>query len=853
MKRNREKTEEPFYFSLPRLIALGIVVILVCTVVASCFEAANLKHLAEEASETMMQQCMRFDKITAASRTKSLFRITDMLRDLRERLAANPALINDEYLEQYVDGLRISGIAVLDENGKLLASGYTRRFAGSSWNFSADRDFFPDVIEHPFEIYAERVSENGEYYDVAAVSRTDAKGVLVGFYHQPTGLISGTQSDMESMLTGIAIEHDGHYAITENNKIRATSDSEMKGKSMEESEVLQKLSEIPHDRRMHFISADRYYFGYHTISDSYALYVYYPLSTVLRHIFSTVGIAFAIYCLVCLCFFSVRNRMLYQSQRELRQSNEKLTESVKMLRSLETLYFSMFHVDLEKDTYSTVYLAPWLDGKIPMNETFETLTHIAAGEMVAEEFRAVMTGQVNHAYICEALHTRDSFYIDYQAVRGGAKIWCRLTVSAVTRSRNGVPKSVLILLQDVNEERSKEAAYQQAILKEAEEAKIANNAKSDFLRRVSHDVRTPLNGIRGYIDIAAEHPDDLELQKHCREGASVAVRALSDLVTGVLDMSRLEGGVIVPENRPFDLSVLLDEINTILRPLAREKNVRYEVLHNELPVNRLVGSPRYVSQIIMNITGNAVKYSKNGGYIRVNTVMTDRTDDTVSYEFICEDDGIGMSEEFQKHMFEPFTQEKVNARTAYEGAGLGLSIVKKLVDALGGSIACESEKDVGTAFRVRLTFRIDKTEKDDEANDKQSEKPLAGRNILVAEDNELNMDIACFVLEECGANVAKAWNGREAIELFSDSEDGFFDMIFMDILMPEAGGMEATRTIRALNRRDAETVPIAAMSANAFAEDIEQSRQAGMNDHIAKPIDKQKLIAVALRLMKSKR
>lgn len=357
------------------------------------------------------------------------------------------------------------------------------------------------------------------------------------------------------------------------------------------------------------------------------------------------------------------------------------------------------------------------------------------------------------------------------------------------------------------------------------------------------------------FDMAASHPDDPEIQAHCRESANAVLHTLLELVNSVLDMSKLESDEVVLEEKPFDLTELLDEINAVLKPQAASKNIEYEIMRQDgLAVSHLIGSPRYLSQILLNLASNAIKYGRPGGYLRLNTKLISSTGQEAVYEFTCEDNGIGMSGEFQKHLFEPFSQEAQNARTKYEGVGLGLSIVKKLVDALGGTITCRSEKDVGTTFCVRLTFRIDKDYKvPDHPSEKSDHSVLEGKNVLLAEDNELNMEIAEFLLTDRGAKVTKAWNGEEAVDIFAASETGFFDIIFMDIMMPVKDGLTATREIRSLDREDAKTVPITAMSANAFSDDIQRSLDAGMNAHISKPIDEAKLTATAELLLNGRK
>ncbi len=839
---------------LPKLTERGILqsavcigmILLVLTTAFSCYrEYIVTTKAAENAISTLKQQCISFNKLTAADRTKSLFRLSDMIRDLSTHLARNPELATDTYLEQYVDSLRLSGVALLNENLELEASGYTRQFRDANWTNTREGDHISDIIDYPTKIYAERILIDNEYYDVCAVARKDISGIVIGYYRQPSGLITDMEDDLESLLSGLHLEKDGHYVIAENGTIRVTSD-ETENAIILENSLLQNLASISKDGRLHlFRSEGHYYWGYHSGCENYTLYVYYPILTVFTSSFLTAALFAAGYSIILLLFFTLRHKALYKNQEILQKSNHDLTQTVRMLQSLETIYFSLFYVDLNANCYETIYIAPWLrSASIPQKGVYTELKQTFLDSMIVQSFRNDVDYRMSIPFIRENLNlgnltdARKSFYTDYQAIRGHRTPWCRVTATAVDFDDHGKPLHALALIQDIDKEKAIEANYQAQILKEVNDAKIANNAKSEFLRRISHDIRTPINGILGYINLADSHPEDISLQENCRKNISIALHTLLDLVNGILDMSKLESSEIVLEETPFDLTKLLDDVNTILTPQATARNVRLEALRTApVPITHLIGSPRLLSQVIMNVTSNAVKYAKPGGYVRVNTHLISHTEDIVTYCFVCEDKGIGMSEEFQKHMYEPFVQESSSARTTYQGVGLGLSIVKKLVDAMGGTITCQSEKDKGTTFRIQITFKIDHQTDAATSLPANDESLLNGLRILLTEDNELNMEIADFLLTERGAAVTKAYNGKEAVRIFSASAPGSFDMILMDIMMPEMNGLEAARAIRTLNRADAEAIPIIAMSANSFQDDVKSCLDAGMNEHISKPID----------------
>ncbi len=378
----------------------------------------------------------------------------------------------------------------------------------------------------------------------------------------------------------------------------------------------------------------------------------------------------------------------------------------------------------------------------------------------------------------------------------------------------------------------------------AEEARRANDAKSEFLRRMSHDIRTPINGIRGMIEIANHFPNDMEKQAECREKMWLASGYLLSLVNDILDMSKVESGKVTLENKPFNLIQLFDEVSLIASSQAVERGVEYIVEKKPERIGHpnVMGSPTHLKQILTNVASNAVKYNREGGSVTTSCIEHEAGPNESVYEFICEDTGIGMSAEFLEHAFEPFAQEELEGgRTNYSGTGLGLAIAKGLAQQMGGDIQITSTEGVGTkvVMKIPFTYSSDSVDADTQV---AGAGDIKGMHVLMVEDNDLNSEIARFMLEDAGANVTSANNGREAIEAFESSEVGHFDAILMDIMMPVMGGLEATQRIRALDRTDAKTVPIIAMTANAFTDDIQRSLDAGMNEHLTKPLDQQAIV-----------
>ena len=401
------------------------------------------------------------------------------------------------------------------------------------------------------------------------------------------------------------------------------------------------------------------------------------------------------------------------------------------------------------------------------------------------------------------------------------------------------------------QEQEKDEKYKAELLRAAKKAEAANEAKTEFLQRMSHDIRTPINGICGMIDVADHYAEDMKKQTECRAKIKEASHLLLELINEVLDMSKLESDEVILEEIPFNLNSISEEILGVIEQMATEQNIRILWEEKEVTHWNLIGSPVHVKRILMNILSNAVKYNKENGYVYISCreIPSEQTAMT-TLEFVCRDTGIGMTEAFQKRIFEPFAQEHAGSRTKFAGTGLGMPITKKLVEKMGGTISFESKEGIGTTFLIRIPFRIDTDRKDRTEAEEKTETSIQGLHVLLTEDNELNMEIAEFVLQNEGTVVTKAWNGQEAVDIFRKSSPGEFDVILMDIMMPVMNGYEAAKMIRSLDREDAKVIPIIAMTANAFIEDRMRAKEAGMDEHIAKPVDGKLLVKVINELVK---
>lgn len=429
--------------------------------------------------------------------------------------------------------------------------------------------------------------------------------------------------------------------------------------------------------------------------------------------------------------------------------------------------------------------------------------------------------------------------VTYRALRKNGEVRWHRAAGYVMRREDGTPASCYGLVMDVDKQKKAEDQAKEAL----KQAKLANEAKTAFLARMSHDIRTPMNGIQGLIAINEKHADDIAFTSKNRKKAKVAADHLLSLINDVLQLSKLEDPNIELANEPFDIQKLLDDVFTIIEMKANENGIDVrrvtDVKAEEYPY--VWGSPLHVRQIFINILGNAVKYNRKNGSIRCQISAKQTEPGKVLYRAVMSDTGIGMSEEFLQHLFDPFSREHEDTTGREEGTGLGMSIVKQLVDKMGGKLQVESRAGEGSCFTLELPFAIAGKEDLERTKEEEISADITGKKILLVEDNDLNLDIAETLLTDMGAEITGVRNGQQAIDIFMSHPPGTFDVILMDIMMPVMNGYEATRKIRELRRPDAGQIPIIAMTANAFAEDVEKARKAGMNDHLSKPLDTRKM------------
>lgn len=528
-------------------------------------------------------------------------------------------------------------------------------------------------------------------------------------------------------------------------------------------------------------------------------------------------------------------------QEQLQKALDEAKLSNEIIEAIARSYQYISRIDISKDWFEEI-----------SNRAAENMNYKKSGEVssenrntckmfVAEEYQEAFLKFTDITTLPVRMKNEETIVMEYQMKDGN---WHKLRFIEKKRDKDGNLTHVLCAIRSISDVKKKE----QELLQQVAEARKDAALKSRFLSNMSHDIRTPINGIIGMTELADRYPDNPEIQKKCREKLVESARHLVSMVNDILDMNKLETEQFVENDIPFNLAAVLNRVNTDQQMQAGKKKIDYVVDWEKSELNHmyLTGNPVYIEKLLTVITDNAVKFTKPGGNVSVWCREISEDDERAVYEFGCSDNGIGMSEEFAGHAFEMFSQENKTSRTQYEGTGLGLAIAKKITERLGGTIKIKSKKGCGTTVIMTIPFKTgvqNLMQYTENVNTESTEDiPLEGLHALIAEDNELNLEIAKFMLEEQGIRVECAADGKEAFEKFKESEPGYYDVIFMDIMMPYMNGWDATRKIRTLQRPDADKIPIIAMSANAFAEDIINSHIAGMNWHLTKPVDADKLM-----------
>lgn len=528
--------------------------------------------------------------------------------------------------------------------------------------------------------------------------------------------------------------------------------------------------------------------------------------------------------------------------------HNKRTASI--INSLSSMFFAAYYIDLEKDTFQPVTQEEEVVDVLGDERNYTQGINTYAQKFVCPDDREEYLSCVNRQNLMNTLRDGQTFIAtEYRKMPNekNQRTWTRATVVLAEAAQDGSPRRAVYVAQDVTESKLKEEKDQQTLLEACKAAERANAAKSDFMSRMSHDIRTPMNAIIGMTEIAVRHLDERERVLDCLEKITVSSKHLLSLINEVLDMSKIESGKIELSEEEVNLAGLIDNLVTMIRPSVQQNHHDLDVHIANVEHQYVLGDPVRMQQVFMNILGNSVKYTPNGGKLALEVYeKPSGMDGYGCYEFVFTDNGMGMSKEFLEKLFEPFSREGGSRVNKIEGTGLGMAIARSIARKMNGDIIVESELGKGSRFTVQLSLKLGNQVAPDQKSEEAQElemvqalnkEALAEKRLLLVEDNELNREIAVELISQTGVSVDSAENGQEALACFEKMPENHYDMIFMDIQMPVMDGYEATAKLRRLARRDAPQIPIIAMTANAFAEDIRKSREAGMNEHLTKPLD----------------
>ncbi len=720
---------------LPMEILTGIVLMSIVAAMAVRSDLANARTYLDDTVTYMQEQCNSYNKLNMASETKSLMRMMQSAREVDRQLLHQNQLhgemdVESAMLQVYVKEFYLTGILLMDNQGNILEQSDEKDSVCQEVQTYLHNKSLLETAVYKQKSYAARVEcEDGSYVDIGVVGCSDTENVLVAYYHTSKEYIDAFTNSLELVLADYNNQHEGTVVVSDGERIVASSDKSLEGKTTDDLEILKMIKESPdahilvralHSKENPF----NYDYGLMQRGRDYYVYAFMPQSQVLVNTPTNL-----LYTLIIYAFALAMINMVHW----------------KTAQSYQQLQFEI-----------------------------------------------------------QQRHTKD--------------------------------------LQIKNQQL--EAAV--------EEANRANMAKTNFLSRMSHDIRTPLNGIIGLLTIDEAHPDDVELLNTNRGKIMVAANYLLSLINDILQMSKLESGEFVLSHEAINLRELVGDVRTVISQRAAESGVtlEYDNTLEQAEHSIVYGSPLHLRQIFINIYTNCVKYNKVGGRISTQVACLQVKPGTVTYRWTISDTGIGMSEKFLQQIFNPFSQEHSDARSVYSGTGLGMAIVKNLLDAMQGTIEIKSEVGVGSTFVITIPFEIAQQIPEQEKAKQEKTYDIRGLHLLLAEDNDLNAEIAQTLLEEKGAVITVVRDGQQAIDAFTGNPPGTFDAILMDVMMPVVDGLSATRAIRAFDRPDAEKIPIIAMTANAFDEDVRRCLESGMNAHLAKPLQMDKVMEAIAKYTK---
>lgn len=810
------------------LILLGI----------SCFcfiNASDIAKLNDTLDETIsfVKSCInRYEIYNANDRVKSLVRLLDKSEELSRVLDAEHNFTAQD-MDNYAKQQRLTGVLVLDEKLNVSIQTTQDYDAMSLWKKLIDSKYVRDILESPSKTYMTRLRNEGNIYDFAAVARQDASGVLITYAKKEEVNEKNGDLTMETVFADFPFKMDGSVVISDGTKVVSTNESKLLGLSIEKcNEMYQNTFHESKDHIVRLDAAGRSWYGKKEKIRDYDIYIFFPG----MQVFMTRNVVGLSYILIAIVIFTLfRTVRIHMEQESIMREQKRL----QIINALGHAYSFILLIDIKKNTLEVVKSA---DVAGP-NYIKENLTNEIKKEdidsMIAPSFQKSYLEFTDMDTMESRLKEHDSLSCVSQTIEG---TWIRSMIVPQKYDEKGNLSTVLLAISDVTDEKEHELEQDRILRNALSSAEHANRAKTAFLNNMSHDIRTPMNAIIGFTSLAAEHLDDREIIRNYLEKISTSGKHLLSLINDVLDMSRIESGSVKIEKTNVHLPDVLEDLKTIILESVHAKQQKLLIKMQDVVHEDIITDKLRLTQVLLNIISNAVKFTPVGGTIHILVEEKDSQKAGYAvYSFCIKDNGIGMSKEFQEHVFDSFARERTVTESGITGTGLGMAITKNIVDLMGGTIHLTSKQGEGSEFIVTLECELaNKTVQDKQSSCPKAEKKhldYSGKKVLLVEDNELNREIATEILKSLGLKVDCAADGMEAVEIMSSEAGNQYDMIFMDIQMPKMDGYTATREIRTLNDSKKANIPIIAMTANAFDEDRKKAIKAGMNGHIAKPID----------------
>lgn len=833
MKSSKFEQDKRLYAAL----LIGGVLIMLATLYFGVINSkAEARKAAEKDIADLKKQCNYYDDFLSADEVKSLSRLAEQIENIADVLDIMSESERSRFLQRYIGNDRVSCILILDEDLKP-DSDYPEVMACyNEWSAEVSESAIADIIRCPRKIYSARIKHDNRTYDIAATARKDKTGVVFSAVLQNDEDLEQSYDSVRSLLGANETVLGGLLYITKDNELVGSNTDNKSVDKHEADELNAYIAQKTDGDLTRFRCNGKIYYGTGAKYREYEVFVFYPSVEV----YSGCRIALLVTFTLCIITSFLIITAYYHSRishnREIERKNDIIT-------TISCIYLLTVAIDLRKGTYTLLkYPREW--GNVAAQGSADAAFYESLVNSVAAEFREGYRRFSDPGTLDERIREGGYLEYDYQNIRGE---WQSDRIIPQDRYENGNLASFILVSKSTNEQKKAELKNQEKLKAAMKAEQTANQSKTDLLRRISHDTRTPINVILGMIEIASRNPDDAELQKSCRDKCREATEYLLDLVNDILTVNKIideagEGN----DSTVFDPAKEAEKVIRVADERAKAAGVTLTAEYPDCTGKPLVGEPLYLRQIMMNIITNAIKYSNKGGTVNISVFEAPDPEnkDRAEIRFICEDHGIGMSREFQEKMFEPFAREGQAANGRFDGVGLGLAIVKKLVDGQNGTIDVQSEKGKGTRFEITLLYKYSSGElTEQKAETPTPAESLEGLNILVAEDNELNMEIVGYMLTDAGANVLGTANGAEALKAFTDSKPGAIDAILTDMTMPVTDGPELACRIRALDRTDAKTVPIIVMTANLFDEDIKKCTDSGMTGFLPKPLNPAQLVA----------